>query len=77
MLDEPTAGIDVSAKDEIYQAIDRLAARGVGIIVVSSELPELLGLSDRVLVMADGALVGRYAREDASEEQIMRAIQFC
>ena len=58
LLDEPTRGIDVGAKQEIYQLIFGLAARGLGIVVVSSEMPELLLLSDRVLVMCEGRQTG-------------------
>jgi ribose transport system ATP-binding protein len=70
---EPTRGIDVGAKLEIYQLMRRLAAEGAGIIVVSSDLLELLGLSDRVLVMRGGRLAAELAGEAASEESIMRA----
>ncbi len=72
VLDEPTRGIDVGAKAEIYSLIDQLAARGVGIIVISSELPEVLGMSDRILVIRDGALVGEFDREHATQDKIMQ-----
>ena len=71
ILDEPTRGIDVGAKAEIYSLIDRLAADGVGVIVISSELPEILGISDRVLVMKSGGLSGLLEREDATQDRIM------
>jgi ribose transport system ATP-binding protein len=71
IFDEPTRGIDVGAKEEIYQIIEALAAEGKGIIVVSSELPEVLRVSDRVLVMQAGRQAGLLSREDASEENIM------
>jgi ribose transport system ATP-binding protein len=72
LLDEPTRGIDVGAKDEIYELIFRLAADGLGIIVVSSEMPELLLLSDRVLVMCEGRQAGLLRRADATQEAVMR-----
>jgi ribose transport system ATP-binding protein len=71
LLDEPTRGIDVGSKSEIYQLMAQLTEQGVGIIMVSSELPEILGMSDRVLVMKDGEMVQELLREDASEEVIM------
>ena len=74
ILDEPTRGIDVGAKYEIYTIIARLAAEGKAIIVISSEMPELLGISDRIYVMNDGRIVGEMAAEGASQEKIMRAI---
>ena len=71
ILDEPTRGIDVGAKAEIYSLIDRLASEGVGIIVISSELPEILGISDKILVMKAGDLVGELNRENATQNNIM------
>ncbi len=71
ILDEPTRGIDVGAKAEIYQIIADLARAGMAILVVSSELPEVLGLADRVVVMKGGRVVGELSREDASEESIL------
>jgi L-arabinose transport system ATP-binding protein len=71
ILDEPTRGIDVGAKAEIYALIRRLADSGLAILVISSEMPELLGLSDRILVMAAGRLVGEVTRADADEETIL------
>lgn len=71
ILDEPTRGIDIGAKVEIYKLLDRLAADGVAIIIISSELPEVLGMSDRILVMSAGAIVSEFARENASREAIM------
>ena len=74
LIDEPTRGVDVGAKREIYQLMAKLAdEEGVAIIMVSSELPEILGLSDRILVMRQGRIVGRFNRSDASEEILMRA----
>jgi ribose transport system ATP-binding protein len=72
LLDEPTRGIDVGAKQEIYQLIFRLAAQGLGIVTVSSEMPELLLLSDRVLVMCEGRQSGILTHAEASQEAIMR-----
>jgi putative multiple sugar transport system ATP-binding protein len=74
ILDEPTRGIDVGAKYEIYSIINRLAEAGKGVVVISSEMPELLGISDRICVMNDGAFVGEFAAPDATQEKIMRAI---
>ncbi|HLZ03409.1 MAG TPA: sugar ABC transporter ATP-binding protein [Bradyrhizobium sp.] len=72
LLDEPTRGIDVGAKQEIYKLIFDLAAQGLGIIVVTSEMPELLLLSDRILVMCEGRQTGLLRRENATEETVMR-----
>lgn len=71
IFDEPTRGIDVGAKAEIYQLIVDLAESGKGIIVVSSELPEVMGVSDRIIVMHEGAIAGTLSHEDFSEEKIM------
>ena len=71
VLDEPTRGIDVGAKYEIYKIIDELAKQGVGIVIVSSELPEILGMSDRILVMSEGSIQGELSREEATQEKIM------
>ena len=70
-LDEPTRGIDVGAKQEIYNHINRLAGRGLAIVLVSSELPEVLGLSDRVLVLHEGRATGEFRREEATPEAVM------
>ena len=72
LLDEPTRGIDVGAKQEIYQLVFQLAAHGLGIIIVSSEMPELLLLSDRVLVMCEGRQTAILSRAEATQEAIMR-----
>ncbi|MDR2946370.1 MAG: ATP-binding cassette domain-containing protein [Candidatus Adiutrix sp.] len=72
LLDEPTRGIDVGAKAEIYQLIIDLAARGKGIVIVSSEMPELLGICDRILVMSNGRLAGALDSGQADQEKIMR-----
>lgn len=74
ILDEPTRGIDVGAKYEIYTIINQLADEGKSIIFISSELPEILGICDRVYVMNEGRIVGELNREDASQESIMRCI---
>jgi ABC-type sugar transport system ATPase subunit len=73
LLDEPTRGIDVGAKAEIYALIHRLAATGMAILMTSSELPELLAVSNRILVLCEGRLTAEMSRQDASEERIMRA----
>jgi putative multiple sugar transport system ATP-binding protein len=74
ILDEPTRGIDVGAKYEIYTIINKLADEGKGILVISSEMPELLGICDRIYVMNEGRIVGEMAGSEASQEKIMRAI---
>lgn len=71
ILDEPTRGIDVGAKAEIYRLISELASRGVAIIMVSSELPEIIGMSDRVMVMHGGRITGILDKEDADQETIL------
>lgn len=71
ILDEPTRGVDIGAKKEIYTIINELAAKGVAIIMVSSELPEVLGMSDRVLVIREGRVGGVIGREEANQENIM------
>ncbi|HKJ40398.1 MAG TPA: multiple monosaccharide ABC transporter ATP-binding protein [Anaerolineales bacterium] len=74
ILDEPTRGIDVGAKYEIYTIINRLASEGKGIILLSSELPEILGICDRIYVMRRGKIVGEVPAKDASQEKIMKFI---
>lgn len=73
MLDEPTRGIDVYAKQEIYDLIREQARSGLGVIVVSSELPELFAVADRILVMCDGRITKQFKTEDATEEAILQA----
>jgi ribose transport system ATP-binding protein len=73
LLDEPTRGIDINAKKEIYALIDELAADGLGVVLVSSELPEILGIADRVLVMSEGRKTGEFTRAQANEEDVMAA----
>ncbi|MFC8761696.1 multiple monosaccharide ABC transporter ATP-binding protein [Streptomyces sp. NPDC057193] len=72
ILDEPTRGIDVGAKFEIYGIIQRLAAQGKGVVVISSELPELIGLCDRIYTVCEGAITGEVARADADPERLMK-----
>lgn len=72
ILDEPTRGIDVGAKYEIYTIIHQLAAEGKGILLISSELPEIIGMCDRIYVMSEGAITGEVAREDATQEKLMK-----
>ncbi|KAF0814477.1 Arabinose import ATP-binding protein AraG [Andreprevotia sp. IGB-42] len=71
IIDEPTRGIDVGAKNEIYAVLYELAAKGVAIVMVSSELPEVLGVADRIVVMCQGRITGELARADASEQKIL------
>jgi D-xylose transport system ATP-binding protein len=72
LLDEPTRGIDIAARQEIYAEIDRLAHEGLGILVASSDLPEVLGLSDRILVLRTGRVAGTLTRAEATPEAVMR-----
>jgi rhamnose transport system ATP-binding protein len=73
ILDEPTRGIDIGTKAEVHRIISRLAAEGIAILLISSELPEVLGMADRVLVMHEGRLTGEFSRAEADQESIMRA----
>lgn len=73
ILDEPTRGVDVATKVEIYHIIGDLAEKGVGILFISSELPEIMGMGDRVLVMREGRLVGEFAKAEYSEESLLAA----
>jgi ABC-type sugar transport system ATPase subunit len=73
ILDEPTRGIDVGAKAEIHTLMGQLAQEGVAVLMVSSELPEVLGISDRILVMREGRVAGRFSRAEATQDKIMRA----
>ena len=72
ILDEPTRGVDVGAKAEIHALIDELAAAGNGIILISSEMPEVLNLSTRILVFRGGRVVGELSRAEASQDALMR-----
>ena len=71
LLDEPTRGIDVAAKVDVYELVNRLTAEGKAVVLVSSELPELLGMSDRILVLHQGQLTGAFDRAEASPEKIL------
>jgi ribose transport system ATP-binding protein len=72
IFDEPTRGIDVGAKVEIYNLMNRLAAQGVGVVMISSDLPEVLGMSDRIVVMRGGRIAGEIAASEATQERVMR-----
>ncbi|HEN6665390.1 TPA: sugar ABC transporter ATP-binding protein [Streptococcus agalactiae] len=72
ILDEPTRGVDVGAKREIYQLMNELADRGVPIVMVSSDLPEILGVSDRIMVMHEGRISGELSRKEADQEKVMQ-----
>ena len=73
ILDEPTRGIDVGAKVEVHQLIDNLAAQGMAIILISSDLPEVLAMSDRILVMREGRQVAMFNHANATQEQVLSA----
>ena len=73
IFDEPTRGIDVGAKEEIYRLMNRLTQQGVGILMISSELPEVLGMSDRILVMREGRIGGEFSREQATPAVVLQA----
>jgi ribose transport system ATP-binding protein len=72
IFDEPTRGIDVGAKSEIYKLLNELAAQGKAIIMISSELPEVLRMSHRIIVMCEGRITGELSAADATQERIMR-----
>ena len=72
ILDEPTRGIDVGAKQEIYQLINRLAEEGLGIIVISSEMEEILGITDRLLILSEGRLSGTLMKEEYSQTTVLK-----
>jgi ribose transport system ATP-binding protein len=71
ILDEPTRGIDVGTKAEVYTIMNDLAQQGIGIIMISSEMPEILAISDRILVMYEGRIMGELSRDEATQERIM------
>jgi ABC-type sugar transport system ATPase subunit len=73
MFDEPTRGIDVGAKQEVYQLIDALARAGKAVLVVSSQIPELLAICDRIYVMHEGRISAEFKNEDLSSDQILKA----
>ena len=73
IFDEPTKGIDVGTKSEIYKLMRQLARQGIGVLVVSSELPEILSTCDRILVMGEGQIKGEFTSANANEENLVRA----
>jgi ribose transport system ATP-binding protein len=73
LLDEPTRGIDINAKKEIYALIDELALSGLGVVMVSSELPEILGIADRIMVLCEGRKTAEFSRAEATEEKVVKA----
>jgi ribose transport system ATP-binding protein len=73
IMDEPTRGVDVGAKQEIYALISSLTDTGMGIIFISSEMLEVMGVCDRILVMAGGRITGEFSKDEATQEDIMRA----
>ena len=73
ILDEPTRGIDVGTKAAVHALMSNLAAEGIAILMISSELPEVLGMSDRIIVMHEGHMTGQFTRADATQEKIITA----
>ena len=73
ILDEPTKGIDVQAKAAVHRLMSRLAGQGLGIVMISSELPEILGMSDRIIVMHEGRITARFTRGEADQEKVLMA----
>jgi rhamnose transport system ATP-binding protein len=73
ILDEPTKGIDVATKARVHEFISQLAKDGLGILLVSSEMPEILGMADRIVVMHEGRVTGRFPRGEASQDALIRA----
>jgi ribose transport system ATP-binding protein len=73
LLDEPTRGIDVKAKNEIYKLIGNLASSGIAIVMISSELPEILSISDRIIVLSEGKISGEFSPTAATEEKLLEA----
>ena len=71
ILDEPTRGIDVGAKSDVHALMSEIASQGIGIVMISSDMPEILGMSDRIIVMSEGRITGEFTREEASQEKIM------
>ena len=72
LFDEPTRGIDIGAKVEIYQIMNDLKKKGVGVLFISSEMEEVLGMSDRILIFCDGRITGELSREEANQENILK-----
>jgi ribose transport system ATP-binding protein len=73
LLDEPTRGIDINAKRELYRLIDELTQQDLAVVLVSSELPEILGVSDRIMVMSEGRKTAEYLCSEATEEILLKA----
>jgi ABC-type sugar transport system ATPase subunit len=73
LMDEPTRGIDIGAKSEVHRLIGELAAEGMAILMISSELPEILAMSDRIIVMREGRISGHFTREEATAERVIAA----
>jgi L-arabinose transport system ATP-binding protein len=73
ILAEPTRGIDVGSKAEIYRLIDAMAQRGMGILFMSTEIPEILGIADRILVMREGEITAEFSRDEATQERLVAA----
>lgn len=73
IIDEPTRGIDVGTKAEVHRILDGLVAGGLAVLMISSELPEVLGMADRILVMREGRITAELSRAEADEDQVMRA----
>jgi inositol transport system ATP-binding protein len=72
IVDEPTRGIDIAAKAEVHLLLDQMAQQGIAVIMISSELPEILGMSDRIITMCAGRITGEVMRADATEEYLMQ-----
>jgi ABC-type sugar transport system ATPase subunit len=72
IVDEPTRGIDVAAKAEVHSLLDQMASDGIAVIMISSELPEILAMSDRIITMREGRMTGEIMRADATEEKLMQ-----
>ena len=73
LLDEPTRGIDVGAKVEVYELINRSPPQGKAVVLVSSELPELMGMSDRIVMLHEGTIGGEFTRSEATQEKLLAA----
>jgi rhamnose transport system ATP-binding protein len=73
IVDEPTRGIDVGTKAEVHRLLSQLASEGLAVLMISSDLPEVLGMADRILVMHEGRLAAEISRADATEEKVMAA----
>jgi len=73
LIDEPTRGIDVGTKAEVHRLLDSLVGQGLAVLMISSELPEVLGMADRVLVLREGRITAEFSRADATEDAVMRA----